>query len=118
MPKRFTKPTKISEEPCGKPARNQRERDEELISLSYNLVEKRIREGTATSQETTHFLKLAQERNSPRNKVLEKKIELMDAQIRNLKAQDNVAALYAEAIHDMRYYSGRDEDEEDEDAED
>ena len=33
-------------------------REQQLIAKAYNLVEKRLDEGTASSQETTHFLKL------------------------------------------------------------
>jgi hypothetical protein len=34
-------------------------KENQMISLAMDLVEKRLREGTASSQETTHFLKLA-----------------------------------------------------------
>ena len=34
-------------------------RENQMISLAMDLVEKRLREGTASSAETTHFLKLA-----------------------------------------------------------
>ena len=33
-------------------------RENQLISFAYDLVEKRLREGTATAQETVHFLKM------------------------------------------------------------
>ena len=41
-----------------RPAISPEARDNQLIALAYNLVEKRLLEGTASSQETTHFLKL------------------------------------------------------------
>ena len=39
-----------------RPAISPEARDNQLIALAYNLVEKRLLEGTASSQETTHFL--------------------------------------------------------------
>ena len=49
-------------------ARTPEARDNQLIALSYDLVEARLREGTATSQETTFFLKLAAEREEAKLK--------------------------------------------------
>ena len=41
-----------------RPALTPEARENQLISIAYDLVEKRLLEGTASSQETTHFLKL------------------------------------------------------------
>ena len=41
-----------------RPALTPEARENQLISLAVDLVEKRLIEGTASSQETTHFLKL------------------------------------------------------------
>ena len=45
--------------PAMRPALTPEARENQMISLAMDLVEKRIREGTASSAETTHFLKLA-----------------------------------------------------------
>ena len=42
-----------------RPALTPEARENQLIALATDLVEKRLIEGTASSQETTHFLKLA-----------------------------------------------------------
>lgn len=42
-----------------RPALTPEARQNQLIALATDLVEKRLIEGTASSQETTHFLKLA-----------------------------------------------------------
>lgn len=49
-----------------RPAISPEARDNQLIALAYNLVEKRLLEGTASSQETTHFLKLGSARETQR----------------------------------------------------
>jgi hypothetical protein len=41
-----------------RPALNPEARENQLISLAIDLVEQRLLDGTASSQETTHFLKL------------------------------------------------------------
>lgn len=37
------------------PVTSDEAREQQLVSLALDLVEKRLREGTASSQETTHF---------------------------------------------------------------
>ena len=46
-------------------------RENQMISLAMDLVEKRLREGTASSAETTHFLKLATVKSELEKKKLE-----------------------------------------------
>ena len=41
-----------------RPALTPEARENQLIAKAYDLVEQRLDDGTATSQETTHFLKL------------------------------------------------------------
>ena len=42
-----------------RPALTPEARENQLISLAIDLVEQRLIDGTASAQETTHFLKLA-----------------------------------------------------------
>ena len=52
-------PTQNEPKPKLRPALSPETRENQLISLAYDLVEERLLNGTATSQETTYFLKLA-----------------------------------------------------------
>ena len=54
------KKVKSSSEPVKKirPALTPEARENQMISLAMDLVEQRLLNGTASSQETTHFLKL------------------------------------------------------------
>jgi hypothetical protein len=83
-----------------------------LISLAIDLVEKRLIEGTASSQETTHFLKLATPKAKLERQILEAERDLKIAKRKDLESQQEIKELYSEALKAMRNYSGNgDEDE-------
>lgn len=86
-------------------------REKQLIALSYNLVEKRLRDGSASAQETVHFLKLGSmekqlelEKLRNENALLNKKVEALDSQMKT-------DSMYAEAIAAMKIYSGQRDDD-------
>ena len=60
-----------------RPALTPEARQNQLISLAIDLVEKRLIEGTASSQETTHFLKLATTKAHLEEQILEKEKDLI-----------------------------------------
>lgn len=98
-----------------RPALSPEARENQLISLAIDLVEQRLIDGTASSQETTHFLKLASTKARIEKEILEKQKELISAKTENLKSAKRIEELYAEAITAMRNYSGNgDPDEYDE----
>lgn len=88
-----------------KPADNPESREKQLIALAYNLVEKRLREGTATSQETTHFLRLGSLNARLEQDILKAKREKMEAEIEHIQSQKRVEELYSNALAAMRSYS-------------
>ena len=89
-------------------------RESLLTSLAYDLVEERLRKGSATSAETVHFLKNGGSENRLKLEKLEKENELLVARVAQLNSMANSEELYANAIKAMRHYQGA-EDEEDED---
>lgn len=99
-----------------RPATTPEARERQLIALAYDLVEQRLRDGTATSQETTHFLKLGSTKDRIEREILEKQKELITAKTESLKSTKHMEELYAEAIRAMRSYNGYSQEEsEDED---
>jgi hypothetical protein len=74
------------------PARSAEEREMQMVNLAMKLVEQRMRDGTATSQETTHFLKLGTERERLEKQKLEQEIELAKAKIQAAKAAEETKA--------------------------
>ena len=97
-----------------RPALSPEARENQLISLAIDLVEQRLLDGTASSQETTHFLKLATSKAKLENKLLEAQTEMAIAKKEALQSQKRSEELFTEAIKAFRNYSGQD-DEEDED---
>lgn len=89
-----------------KPALTPEEREKQLIALATDLVEQRLRNGTASSQETTHFLKLGTRKATLENEILEKQKELVEAKTKHLKSGEKLEALYIDAMEAMRKYSG------------
>ena len=94
-----------------RPALTPEARENQLIELAMDLVEKRILEGTASSQETTHFLKLGSQKARLEKEALEKQIELMEAKKNNLAAAAQMGEMYEEAIKSMRRHSGQGEED-------
>ena len=95
-----------------RPALSPEARENQLISLAIDLVEQRLIDGTASSQETTHFLKLASTKARIEKEILEKQKELISAKTENLKSAQRIEELYAEAITAMRNYSGNGDSDE------
>ena len=85
-----------------------------LISLAYNLVEERLRNGTASSQEVTEFLKRGSKKETLEREKLEEENKLLRAKTEALQSQKNIDELYKEAISAMRKYSGQSDGDPDE----
>lgn len=93
-----------------RPALTPEARENQLISLAIDLVEQRLLDGTASSQETTHFLKLATSKAKLERERFELENELIKAKTKNLRDQADMKALYEEAIAAMRRYGGHSSD--------
>ena len=77
-----------------RPAISQEARDNQLIALAYNLVEQRLLNGTATSQETVHFLKMGSPRERKEMEILELQKDLIAAKTQNRNSSQEMKALY------------------------
>lgn len=105
-----------SDEPAAARARRARtpqEREAQLVNLAYDLAERKFRDGTASSQEVTHFLKLGSSREFLEQERLKNENELTKAKIENLASGARIEELYAGAIKAMRSYRGEPDPEED-----
>ena len=89
-----------------RPAITPEARENQLISLAIDLVEQRLIDGTASSQETTHFLKLGSSKAMLEKEKLAKENELLKAKTEALESAKEVEKLYKEALKAMREYSG------------
>lgn len=106
MPRRSTKPLAEHTELREPPPRTAEARENMMISLAMDLAEQQLRDGTASSQVITQFLKLGstRERLEQRNKELEN--ELLIAKREALESSRHIEELYTEAIAAMRSYAG------------
>ena len=95
-----------------RPALSPEARENQMISLAVDLVEKRMREGTASSAETTYYLRLSGSKARLEKEKLEEENKLLRAKTEALQAAKNTEEMYAEAIKAMRIYNGQDEGEE------
>jgi hypothetical protein len=77
-----------------------------MVSLAHDLAEQQIREGSASSQVITHFLKLGSTRERLEQQRLEHENELTRVKIQQVESQQRVEELYMEALKAMRNYAG------------
>lgn len=91
-----------------RPALNPDSRENYLISLASDLAEKQLREGTASSQVITHYLKLGSAKARLEKQILEQQVELIKAKTNAYKAAEHTDEMYTKAIEAMRSYGGED----------
>lgn len=94
-----------------RPALTPDARENQLISLAYDLVEKRLLEGTASSQETTHFLKMGSAKERQEKEKLQEEIKLLKAKTENFKSMKRSEELMEEALRAFRKYNGQVEED-------
>ena len=88
-------------------------RENQLISLAVDLAEQQLRDGTASSQVITHYLKLGSTKEKLEKEILEKQKDLITAKTEALQSSKNIEELYSEALAAMRSYTGKDDGNED-----
>ena len=95
-----------------RPALSPENAENQCIALAMDLVRQRLIDGTASSQETTHFLKLGSMKARLELEILEKEKELITAKTDKIKSEERSEQMYADAIAAMRNYSGNGEPDE------
>ena len=97
-----------------RPALTPEARENQLISLAIDLAEQQLRDGTASSQVITHYLKLGSTKEKLEREKLKNENELLKAKTDNLASQKHVEELYENALRAMRSYGSGTIDEDDE----
>ena len=90
-----------------RPALTPEARENQLISLATDLAEQQLRDGTASSQVITHYLKLGSTREKLEQEILSNKKDWLAAKTECLESAKRVEELYANAIDAMRKYGGQ-----------
>jgi len=86
-------------------------RENQLTELAWELAEKQIRDGTASAQVISHFLKMGSSREQLEQQRLRHENELTQAKIAGMAAVERIEQKYDAALKAMRRYSGQDEPE-------
>lgn len=87
-----------------KPILSADEQEKYMIQLAIDLTEKKLRDGTASSQVICHYLKLASTREKLEKEKLEQENELLRAKTQSIQLQDDLRRLYQDALDSMQQY--------------
>jgi hypothetical protein len=89
-----------------RPAKTPEGRENQLISLAYDLAERQLRDGTASSQVTTQLLKYGSQRERLEREQIQNQNLLLSAKVDQLSSVQRVEELYTEAMAAFREYKG------------
>lgn len=90
----------------GRPALTPEARDNQMISLAYNVAEQQMLDGTASSQVITHFLKLGTMKTKLEIEKIKKETTLLAAKEESLQSTKRIEELFTKAISAFRDYGG------------
>lgn len=93
-------------------------RENQLILLATNLAEKQLKEGSASSQVITHYLKLGTTRERLEQERLKQENELAKAKTEKYHSDSHADELYQEALNAFRSYTGSNHEDDYDDYED
>lgn len=96
-----------------RPALSPEAREKQLVSLAIDLAERQLREGSASSQVISHFLKIGSTKEQVEREILEKQKDLISAKTDALQSSKHSEELYEKALQAMKNYSGRGGDDDD-----
>lgn len=95
----------------GRPATTPEGREQQITSMAYDLAERQIRDGTASSQVITHFLKAGATRESLEQERLRGENILLEAKAGAMASAARTEELIRDALGAMRSYQGIEDSE-------
>lgn len=81
-------------------------RENQLVNLAVDLAERQLREGTASAQVLSHYLKAGSSREYLEKQRIAMDVELMKAKQEQIASMARIEELYSDAIGAMRAYQG------------
>jgi hypothetical protein len=93
------------------PATTPEGREHQLISLSVDLAERQLKDGTASSQTINHYLKLGSTREKLEQERLVRENDLLKAKVEAMESVKRIEELYKTALDAMRSYAGHESQE-------
>ena len=89
-----------------RPALSPEAREQQMISYAIDLAEQQLRDGTASSQVITHYLKLGSTKAVLENEKLKEENKLLRAKTEAIENAKNYNELVERAIKAMQNYQG------------
>lgn len=80
-----------------------------MIALAVDLAERKLRDGTASPQIITHYLRLGTIQAGLEREKLKNENALLEAKTSALRSAERIEELYVDALNAMRSYAGDDE---------
>lgn len=103
----MAKPTANNSVPHSRPGLTPEAEENQCIALAVGLVKKRLEEGTASAQETVHFLRLGSTKAMLEKEKLMAENELLAAKKEQIQNDQKHSELYEEALNAFKRYSGQ-----------
>lgn len=82
-------------------------REQQLIADAVDLAQRQLRDGTASAQVITHYLKLGSTREQLEQERLRRENILLASKAEAMESAKRIEELYTKAITAMRSYSGQ-----------
>ena len=101
-----TKPEQSERKYDRPPAISPEARENQMISMAVSLAEQQLRDGTASSQIITHYLKLGTMKEQLELEKTRAEVELMKAKAKAISDAEERDQMYKKAIEAMRIYQG------------
>lgn len=92
-----------------RPAATPQERESQLTSLAYDLVEKRLVDGSATAQETIFFLRAGSQREALEQQKIQRENILLATRAEKMAQDAHQEQLLTDALRAFKSYSGNDD---------
>jgi hypothetical protein len=90
-----------------RPATTPEGRENQLVADAFDLAQRQLRDGTASAQVISHFLKAGSTREQLEQERLARENALLEAKAEAMASAKNMDVLYVKAIAAMRSYSGQ-----------
>lgn len=82
-------------------------RNDQLIAAAFDLVERRIHEGSASAQETVHFLRMGSTKDRLEQEKLRRENLVLETRVREMESRTSGDELLVKALAAFRGYSGQ-----------
>lgn len=88
------------------PATTVEARENQLVALAFDVAEEQMRNGTASAQIISHYLKLGSTRERLEQENLRRDLELKRIKAEAIESAKDAEAMYRQALEAMQIYSG------------